>query len=74
MIILSLTKHVYTMYMYMCIHWPKNSLYMSKSRVYIALSSALVALRTLQPRAFGFLNHVDPLVSVSNCYVCYSRD
>ena len=31
-----------------------------------ALSSALTALGTLQPRAFGFLNIVDPLVSVSN--------
>ena len=34
-----------------------------------ALSSALAALGTLQPRAFGFLNTVDPLVSVSNYYL-----
>ena len=34
-----------------------------------ALSSALAALGTLQPRAFGFLNTVDPFVSVSNYYV-----
>ena len=34
-----------------------------------ALSSALAALRTLQPRALGFLNTVDPLDTVSNCYV-----
>ena len=31
-----------------------------------ARSSALAALRTLQPRAFGSLNHIDPLDSVSN--------
>ena len=31
-----------------------------------ALSSALASLRTLQPWGFGFLNHVDPLVSASN--------
>ena len=35
-----------------------------------ALSSALAALGLLQPRAFGFLNTVDPLVSVSNYYLC----
>ena len=35
-----------------------------------ALSSALAALGTLQPRALGFLNRVDPLVSVSNLYLC----
>ena len=34
-----------------------------------ALSSALAALGTLQPRAFRFLNTVDPLVSVSNYYI-----
>ena len=34
-----------------------------------ALSSALASLGTLQPRAFGFLNRVDPLVSASNLYV-----
>ena len=34
-----------------------------------ALSSALAALRTLQPMALGFLNCVDPLVSVSNLYI-----
>ena len=32
----------------------------------------LAALGTLQPRAFGFLNHIDPLVSVSNCYLEHS--
>ena len=34
-----------------------------------ALSSALAALGTLQPRAFGSLNRVDPLDSVSNYYL-----
>ena len=34
-----------------------------------ALSSALAALGTLQPRALGFLNTIDPLDTVSNCYV-----
>ena len=34
-----------------------------------ALSSALAALGTLQPRALGFLNTVDPLDTVSNCYI-----
>ena len=34
-----------------------------------ALSSAIAALGTLQPRALGFLNHVDPLASVSNLYL-----
>ena len=34
-----------------------------------ALSSALAALGTLQPRALGFLNTVDPLGTVSNCYL-----
>ena len=34
-----------------------------------ARSSALTTLRTLQPRALGFLNRVVPLVSVSNSYV-----
>ena len=33
-----------------------------------ARSSALAALGTLQPRAFGSLNRVDPLDSVSNYY------
>ena len=33
-----------------------------------APSSALAALRTLQPRAFGFLKVVDPLVLLSNYY------
>ena len=33
-----------------------------------ALSSALAALGTLQPRALGFLNTVDPLDTVSNSY------
>ena len=34
-----------------------------------ARSSALAALGTLQPRALGSLNHVDPLDSVSNYYL-----
>ena len=34
-----------------------------------ALSSALAVLGTPQPRAFGFLNPVDPLVAVSNYYL-----
>ena len=33
------------------------------------ISSTLAALGTLQPRAFRFLNTVDPLVSVSNYYL-----
>ena len=33
------------------------------------LSSALTALGTLQPRALGFLNTIDPLDTVSNRYV-----
>ena len=37
-----------------------------------ARSSALAALGTLQPRALGSLNHVDPLDSVSNYYVAVS--
>ena len=35
-----------------------------------ARSSAFAALGTLQPRAFGSLNRVDPLDSVSNYYLC----
>ena len=38
-----------------------------------ALSSALAALGTLQPQAFGSLNHVDPLDSVSNYYIIYGK-
>ena len=34
-----------------------------------ARSSVLAAPGTLQPRAFGSLNHVDPLDSVSNYYI-----
>ena len=34
-----------------------------------ARSSALAALGTLQPRALGSLNRVDPLDSVSNYYI-----
>ena len=34
-----------------------------------ALSRALAVLGTLQPRALGFLNHVDPLVSVCTVHV-----
>ena len=37
-----------------------------------ALSNALAALGTLQPRAFGFLKPIDPMVSVSNLYLEYS--
>ena len=40
-------------------------------RVPQARSSALAALGTLQPRAFGSLNRVDPLDSVSNYYLEY---
>ena len=36
-----------------------------------ALSSALALLGTLQPRAFGSLNRVDPLDSISNYYIVY---
>jgi len=38
-----------------------------------ALSSALAALRNLQPRAFRFLNPIDPMVSVSNLYKVYGE-
>ena len=34
-----------------------------------ALSSALTALGTLQPWAFGLLNHLVPLVLASNYYL-----
>ena len=34
-----------------------------------SLSSTLASLRMLQPRAFGSLNCVDPLDSVSNYYL-----
>ena len=34
-----------------------------------ALSSALASLGTLQPRALGFLNPVDPMDSMSNLYI-----
>ena len=37
-----------------------------------ARSSALAALGTLQPRAFGSLNHIDPLDSVSNYYIAHT--
>ena len=37
-----------------------------------ARSSALAALGTLQPRALGSLNRVDPLDSASNYYLFYS--
>ena len=39
-----------------------------------ALSSALASLGTLQPRALGFLNTVDPLDTVSNCYIDLQND
>ena len=35
-----------------------------------ALSSAVAALGTLQPRAIGLLNRLVPLVLASNYYVC----
>ncbi len=34
-----------------------------------ALSSTLAIARAPQPRAFGLLSHVDPMVSVSNLYI-----
>ncbi len=34
-----------------------------------ALSSALAALGSPQPRAFGSLNNLEPLVSMSNYYL-----
>ena len=37
-----------------------------------ALSSALALLGTLQPRAFGSLNRIDPLDSVSKITIIYS--
>ena len=37
-----------------------------------ALSSTLAIARAPQPRAFGFLNTVDPMVSVSNLYLEHS--
>ena len=36
-----------------------------------ALSSALAVLRTLQPRAFGLLNCLVPLVLASNYYLVF---
>ena len=39
-----------------------------------ALSSALAALGTLQPRAFVFLNNLDPLDSASNYYLVLQID
>ena len=41
-------------------------------RIPPALSSVLAALGTLQLRAVGFLNRVDPLVSSSNYYIVNS--
>ena len=38
-----------------------------------ALSSTLTVLRTLQPRAFGLLNRLVPLVLVSNYYIVYDE-
>ena len=38
-----------------------------------ALSSALAALRTLQPWAFGLLNRLAPLVLVSNYYLVCNK-
>ena len=38
------------------------------------LSSVLAVLRTMQPRALGFLDTVDPLDSLSTCncsFLCY---
>ena len=45
--------------------WPMGSIWF---RIPLALSSVLAALGTLQLRAVGILNHVDPLVSSSNYY------
>ena len=39
-----------------------------------ALSSALASLGTLQPRALGFLNRVDPMDSMSNLYIASQID
>ena len=41
----------------------------TRFRIPPALSSVLAALGTLQLRAVGILNRVDPLVSASNLYV-----
>ncbi len=38
-----------------------------------ALSSALALARAPQARAFGFLNHIDPLASVPNYYLALIR-
>ena len=48
-----------------------NKLDNSTNGIYVAQapSSALAALGTPQPGAFGFLNNVDPLVSLSNYYI-----
>ena len=39
-----------------------------------ALSSALAALGTLQPRPFGSLNRVETLDSISNYYIVHVFD
>ena len=41
----------------------------TRFRIPPALSSVLAALGTLQLRAVGILNRVDPLVSASNLYI-----
>ena len=41
----------------------------TRFRIPLALSSVLAALGTLQLRAVGILNRVDPLVSASNLYL-----
>ena len=41
----------------------------TRFRIPPALSSVLAALGTLQLRAVGILNRVDPLVSASNLYL-----
>ena len=44
----------------------------TRFRILPALSSVLAALGTLQLRAVGILNRVDPLVSASNLYLVES--
>ncbi len=40
----------------------------------LALSSALTVAQAPQPKAFGFLNCVDPLVSMPNYYLVFTFD
>ena len=46
----------------------------TRFRIPPALSSVLAVLGTLQLRAVGILNRVDPLVSASNLYVDSESD